>query len=186
MGWKEDAVEWKNKNLSIKKNKIKEDPKQEHALKAEPDPEMNENVEVSSAREERVESQSHTSAPTAPWASSSSPWKRDTLKLSGKRAGFRPRWVSEINFERNLEYGWVFARRENYGGGTYDKIAGEESNIDSRVRRRGMVLMEIPEELAKQREKHYSDRANEEERSIKERHKKDAVESGVRIYDPIG
>jgi len=122
--------------------------------------------------------------PTKPWTQEGNPWKRDTLRLKGRHPGFRPRWVDPRNFERNLEDGWSFADKKDYGD-VYDKIVGEEKQLDSRIRRRGMVLMEIPEGLAKKREEYYEDRAKKAERSIKERHKKDAQEAGVDIYDPV-
>jgi hypothetical protein len=122
---------------------------------------------------------------TTPWKEQHNPWKRDILRLKKKHPGFRPRWVDPRNFERNLEDGWTFAKNEDYGG-LHDKIAGEEKQIDSRIRRRGMVLMEIPEDLALQREAYYANRADMAEESIKARHKKEGKEIGVEAYEPKG
>lgn len=121
---------------------------------------------------------------TKPWESGENPWKRDTLRLQKTRPGFRPRWVDPRNFERNLEDGWTFAERKDYGD-VYEKITGEEKQLDSRIRRRGMILMEIPENLAKKREDYYANRADRLEKSIKERYSKDAKDLGVETYNPI-
>lgn len=121
---------------------------------------------------------------TKPWDSGENPWKRDVLRLKKKRPGFRARWVDPRNFERNLEDGWAFAEKQYYGD-VSDKIAGEEKQMDSRIRRRGMILMEINEAAAKERETYYADRASKMEKSIMERHEKDAEKSGVETYDPV-
>ena len=120
-------------------------------------------------------------SPTAPWAEQS-PWRRDTLRIK-KREGWRPHWVDPRNFERNLEDGWTYAKRSDYGM-PHDRIPGEESQMDSRIRRRGMVLMEIPEEKALQRQEFYANLADRAEKSIKLRHKKEARENYTEPYEP--
>lgn len=123
-----------------------------------------------------------TGTATAPWKDPS-PWKRDTLRVVNRRPGYRVRWVDPRNFERNLEDGWTYAKRENYIG-VHDRIPGEEAQMDSKIRRRGMVLMEIPEEKALQRDEFYANLASKAEKSIKERHKKEARENFTESYEP--
>ncbi|TAL13923.1 hypothetical protein EPN95_04520 [Patescibacteria group bacterium] len=179
MGWKEERDAWKKKLLGQK------DPPGEGPV--EPGPVDKPPAPRPIAESEAVPpllDEPKPEPPTSPWNAPSSPWKRDTLRVIKKRPGFRMRWVDPRNFERNLENGFTFARTEHYGG-VYDQIAGEETPIDSHIRRRGMVLMEIPEELAKKREEYYAARADMAERSIRERHKKEANESGVEVYDPV-
>lgn len=122
--------------------------------------------------------------PTRPWEPGENPWKRDHLRLQYKRQGFRPRWVSERNIDKNLDLGWTFADRRHYRGLT-DKPIQDGAQLDSRIKKRELILMEIPEELAKKREEYYSAKADKAEHSIKQRHEKDVSEVGSVTYNPI-
>lgn len=89
---------------------------------------------------------------TRPWDASDNPFALDMLKLKKKHEGFRPRWVSPSNVQKKLDQGWKFADRKDYDGVT-DTVIGDEgtSQDGTLVKRREMILMEIPEELAQKR-----------------------------------
>jgi len=91
--------------------------------------------------------------------------------------------VAQRNIERNLGDGWTFASTEHYEN-VHDKIVGEEKPLDTKVRRRGMVLMEIPEEMAKQREAFYADKIARLSQGIAKQHQNDAADVGVATYTP--
>ncbi len=83
---------------------------------------------------------------TTPWNSSSNPWSLDLLRLRKKHKGFEPRFVDKSQVQKRLEQGYMFANLKDYGG-LSDKLPGEEGEIDTAVRRRELVLMELPESL---------------------------------------
>lgn len=88
--------------------------------------------------------------PTKPWNAEDNPFVPDIFKLKTKRKGFRVRWADPSRVERWEREGWVIADASNYGG----KRPGA---IDSTVRtksKEGMILMELPEEMARQKEKY--------------------------------
>jgi len=91
--------------------------------------------------------------------------------------------VSKINVERYEHLGYVFAKKRDYEG-VHDKLVGEESELDSRITRRELVLMEIPEELALQRDAHYANLAERAEKSTKKKFQKDVDQTGATAYDP--
>lgn len=85
---------------------------------------------------------------TEPWKNDQpEPWRMDYMKTKERHSGFRPRFVPKHKIEQRLMQGWVIADSKDYGGTTY-QLPGEASDT-SQIRRREMVLMEIPEERAK-------------------------------------
>jgi len=95
---------------------------------------------------------------TKPWNSSDNPWSQDIFRTKKVHKGFRPKWVSKTNLDRKMDYGYTIANREDYGetdrNPSYLQRGLEGfAGLDSMLVRRSMVLMEIPEEKAKQREK---------------------------------
>ena len=122
-------------------------------------------------------------SPTTPWTQEGNMWKRDHVRLNQKRPGYRARFVAVRNIERNLADGWLFANIKDYGGLT-DRIAGEEKQIDTKIRRRELVLMEIPEDMAKSRDKYFADKATRAEEGIKKVYEADAKKLGVPTYVP--
>ena len=121
--------------------------------------------------------------PTKPWTTEGNPWKRDMLRLKTRRTGWRPKFVSARNEERMLQDGWTYASHEHYGG-LHDQLPGETGRVDTKIRRRELVLMEIPETLALQRDQHYASLADRAEKSIKRRYKKETQEVGASTYEP--
>jgi hypothetical protein len=108
-----------------------------------------------------VEEPKSTHKVTAPWNTDNNPWSRDMLKLTKKRPGYRQRFVTKNieNIEKYLDQGWAVADKKDYGG-VSAKIAGEEGQIDTTIKRRELILMEIPEELAKQRDAYIDHKTN--------------------------
>jgi len=147
-------------------------------------PNISEQILPESVTPKAVEQPKPKREATTPWTTEGNPWRRDMLRLKEKRHGFRARWVSERNFERNLDVGWTFADIGNYGG-VSDRLVGEEKQIDSRIRRRGLVLMEMPEELAAQRDAYYADRAEKVEKGIKKNYTKDVEQQGAETYGSV-
>ena len=83
------------------------------------------------------------------------------LKLTKKRPGFRQRFFrgTDESIEKRRQQGWIVADCKDYNLDA--KIVGEEGKLDTTVRRRELVLMELPEELGLQRDayiKHKTDR----------------------------
>lgn len=72
------------------------------------------------------------------------------MRLSKKRDGFRARFVAPSKVEQRLMQGWTIASREHYGLG--HELAVDGTEVGSKLKRRELILMEIPEEKAKERE----------------------------------
>ena len=89
---------------------------------------------------------------TSPWNADHNPWALDMLKLNNKRSGFRVRFFRGDNesIQKRQQQGWVVANCKDYD--LEAKIVGEEGKLDTSVRRRELVLMELPEELGLQRD----------------------------------
>lgn len=99
--------------------------------------------------------------PTKPWNADNNPWSLDMLKLTKKRRGFRVRFFrgDDESIQKRQQQGWLVANCKDYD--LEAKIVGEEGKIDTTVRRRELVLMELPEELGLQRDayiRHKTDR----------------------------
>jgi len=82
---------------------------------------------------------------TKPWSTEDNPWVKDNMRLKGKHVGFRPRWIAATEVEKR--HPWQVADKRNYG---YKVETGE----DTVLRRNELVLCEITEQLAKQREEY--------------------------------
>lgn len=91
-------------------------------------------------------------SPTKPWEKkdnlSNKPWKQDFFKVKLKRDGFHVRFVNPGNVEKRLDMGYEIADPAHYGG-VEDRVIDDGSPLGRRVERRGMVLMEIPDEGVK-------------------------------------
>ena len=109
--------------------------------------------------------------PTRPWDADNNPWTLDLLKVMHKRKDFRLRWVNRDSVQKKQEQGWLVANKKDYGG-LGDAVVGEESADGTVIRRREMVLLEMPEELARQRDafiRHKTDRRSADARSLAKR-----------------
>ena len=106
---------------------------------------------VEAEAEKRVDEKPIKKA-TTPWNAEDNPWHMDLLKLNKKREGFRTRFFrgNDDSIEKRLQQGWTVANCSDYG--LKEKVLGEQGKLDTTVRRRELILMEMPEELAKQRD----------------------------------
>lgn len=96
---------------------------------------------------------------TKPWDADNNPWSLDMLRLNKRRKDFRPRFVDKANIEKKLDQGWKVAHKKDWGG-TTAKLPGEEGEQDTIIRRRELVLMEMPEESAKKRDEYIAWKTN--------------------------
>ena len=96
---------------------------------------------------------------TRPWDADSNPWSVDMLRLRKKHPGFRPRFTTRDELQKKLDQGWKIADAKDYGG--LDAVLpGEEAKDGSVLKRREMILIELPEELAKKREEFIAYKTN--------------------------
>ena len=96
--------------------------------------------------------------------------RRDRLSVANKPSGFRLRWCDRdaMNVANRLEDGWVFIDR------TKGIPVEPDEDFDGKVPdgvhvRRELVLMGLPEDLAKDRESEIQDATNTQVASIKRR-----------------
>ena len=97
---------------------------------------------------------SQTKGATRPWEKKhdgSRPWAVDYVRLNKKHAGFRPRWVRREKVELRKLNGWVIANPKDYGIDPIGAVDGQP--IGNFVQRNELILMEIPEAMAKERER---------------------------------
>lgn len=93
---------------------------------------------------------------TKPWDGAGNPWTVDIFKLREKRPGFRNRFIDPVNQKKKEGELWKVSDGKDYG---------EDSGP---LTRRGMILMEMPEEIAKMRDKHINDLTERRTKSAKE------------------
>lgn len=104
--------------------------------------------------------------PSRPWEKQGgNPWRLDMMKLSKKREGFRPRWVSPAKVDQRLMQGWVIASRKDYA--LDHEISVEGTEVGNKLKRREMILMEIPEDLARQKEQYNEEMLKKRDSAIK-------------------
>ena len=87
-----------------------------------------------------------------PWDANYNPWAMDMLALEKQHKGFVPYFVKDDPniIQTKLQQGYKFADIKDYGG-TRDQIPGEEGKMDTKIRRRELILMELPNDLARKR-----------------------------------
>jgi hypothetical protein len=93
-------------------------------------------------------------APTSPWKMGENATHLDRLRLRKKHKDFRPRWVRNDTgeIERARAEGWVIAQRKDYGiGKNYSEMGGTPG---TNIVVGDLILMETPEQWAKEREAH--------------------------------
>jgi len=126
---------------------------------------------------------------TAPWNAADNPWVPDIFKLKKKHAGFRPRFIEPDNMERRLNEGWAVADARNWVDEETLK-KDEEGNVDTTLRRRGMILMEMPEELALQREAYVNHKTDlqdvdaikqQEYNKLKQQERQSGLDTGLQM-----
>jgi len=95
-----------------------------------------------------------------PWNSDSSRWVPDQLRLVKRKLGFRPKFTAEDKIEVRKHQGWVVSNCNDWGE--------EPKGNDTILRRGDLVLMEIPEEGAKEREKFYEKLTDQRSQTAKD------------------
>lgn len=104
-------------------------------------------VKAEVVKAEVVKSEIKTSKP---WSANDNPWSPDIFKVP-KIPGFRLRFVSENKVDQRKSQGWTPVEQNELTG-----LISTHS-IDTTFRARRMLLMKMPEEMAKKREKFFSD-----------------------------
>ena len=84
--------------------------------------------------------------PTKPWDSRNNTWAPDIFRLESQHSGFVPRFVDPVNIERRQSEGYQMANAENWG---------EEPTEGTKLVRKGMVLMEMPEEIMEKKRAYF-------------------------------
>lgn len=83
---------------------------------------------------------------------STTPWKPANLMEAEKREGFRRRWTNVDYIEKRLREGWETVQAKS-ASPTLTLLDGTQ--LTNVVRKRNLILMEVPEELACEMEEHY-------------------------------
>jgi len=96
---------------------------------------------------------------TSPWNASENPWSVDMLRLKKLHPGWRAKWVNRDNIQKYYDLGYQVANIKDYGG-KYSTLPGEEGDIDTTVRRRELILVEITEEMAQKRDEYIAWKSN--------------------------
>jgi hypothetical protein len=107
-------------------------------------------------------------------------WSRpDLLRVEDKKQGRAYKWAREDNVDRLREEGWEVCQDT---GLRIDQVEGDGTSVDTTIRRRELVLMEMPEELAESRREHYRRKAEEQLQAIRERYQEEAERQRFRIH----
>mgnify|MGYP003524885193 CR=1 FL=1 len=113
----------------------------------------------------------------------SKPWQPPkTIECFNKKAGMRYKWCRKDILEKRRAEGWVVTSKLDLGG----KEIGVPHNLslDSTYQHRGLILCEMPEEMAESRNAYYQKRAASAQEGIKNQFKKEASKSGIEAYNP--
>jgi|GEM_PF-3274907 len=104
--------------------------------------------------------------PTKPWTKEgANPWRMDMLRLGKSRPGFHACFVSPRKIEQRLSQGYTFANAEHYG--LNQRVPGEGQEPGTQVKRREMVLMEIPIEKYEERRQYLDNVVRQREAAVK-------------------
>ena len=114
--------------------------------------------------------------PTKPWLQTENPWVPDIFKLRSKHQGFVPRWTDPNLLEKREGEGMQIAKAEDWGEKT--------KQGDGAYKRKGMILMEMPEEIAESKRaylKHKTDLQDPEvlQRSMVEKGRQISLQAHV-------
>ena len=91
--------------------------------------------------------------PTTPWNAAGNPWVPDIFRLPKKHKGFKAHFASPVKLEHRLNEGYQIADARNWVD-EETLLKKEDGQIDTALRRGGMILMEIPQELFEQKKAH--------------------------------
>lgn len=107
-------------------------------------------------------------------------WARpDLLRVEEKRPEAAYKWAREDNVERLKEEGWVASQDARL---TTDRLEGDGAKLDSNIRRRELVLMEMPVEMAEARQTYWRSKAEEQAKAIRERYLEEAERRGFPVH----
>jgi len=103
----------------------------------------------------------------APVKKGNESWKESQLlDVDNKSPDFRYRWcwVDDMNVEKKLREGWVFVNKETGipGEHKHPNRADDGKPLDSAKRYRDTVLMALPEERGKARDRHFQEKTDQQ------------------------
>ena len=140
-----------------------------------PEPEVAPVQTEPSSRIKTVDEVPETRASTEPWTQSGNPWAIDVLAMRFKHRGFRPRFVSKGTIETKKDQGWVMANCRDYN------VEPTPGQGDTLIRRKGMLLMEIPEELANSREAYFKKKIKTQSNDARQKEVTEARRMGRQV-----
>lgn len=107
-------------------------------------------------------------------------WVRpDLLRVEEKRPEVAYKWAREDNVERLKEEGWVASEDSRLAT---ERVEGDGAKLDSTIRRRELVLMEMPAEMAEARQTYWRSKAEEQAKAIRERYLEEAERRGFPVH----
>lgn len=106
---------------------------------------------------------------TKPWSSSENPWAKNKFSLVSKHKGFGARFTSEGKMNIRAQQGWVPANGKDYG-----EKPGE-------IKKVGMTLMEIPDEMITLRKEYYDNLTKQRSVSARDVQVSQALKDKIRL-----
>jgi hypothetical protein len=126
-----------------------------------------------------------THAPTRPWTREGKMrYQRKLLDTTGSRAGFRKRWTRIDMIEQRLAQGYRLANPSDYGELIRKEVGEEGQTQPGVIRRREMVLMEIPEEMSNEIRAHYAEQRRRMTQAAQAPVDEASAQTGATLYDP--
>lgn len=144
--------------------------------------------QVSQAGEPAIVTRGRTTKTATPKKGNRSWTPAAPLGLKARNPEDRLRWVStdQANLMKKRAEGWEYADK---GDAVHDRPNGVESGVGAPagvLEYRDMVLMKMPEELAREREAYYQARAQEQLSGLSSRTKRDiAAQTGAIVEGEI-
>jgi hypothetical protein len=121
---------------------------------------------------------------TRPWEQKG--WVPDVFRLEKKHEGFHPRFVTEEKVDARLDEGWQMAEIKDYvDNPEVIKRQGvvEEGKDGTRMKRKGMRLMELPDELMEGKRNWLKHKV---ERQTVDAHRRDLLRRTKQIGQKLG
>lgn len=107
-------------------------------------------------------------------------WERpDLLRVEAKKPETAYKWAREDNVERLQDEGWLSSQDS---GLKTDRVEGDGARLDSTIRRRELVLMEMPAEKAEARRAYWQTKGEEQLKAIRERYQEEAERRGFKVH----
>ncbi len=107
-------------------------------------------------------------------------WERpDLLRVESKRPEKEYKWAREDNVERLQDEGWKTSQDPRL---KTDRVEGDGAQLDTTVRRRELVLMEMPAEKAAARRTYWRTKGEEQLKAIRERFQEEAERRGFAVH----